>query len=615
MTVIAARRRSRLPFLLLALVLLAVAVTLAVLLLTRSAPAEPEVAAPIDPASGDVSAFPAPGTATIARDAQLSFRGVGAAELGTIRVGGSESGEHTGSLLAHGDGQGVSFVPDAPFVAGESVTVATEHAVRGADGGTYTLTVAVPAPRPPLEVPPVHSVRDEDTGELAVEHVLTFASAPELEPPVVEVRGPEAGTVDPTDATSPGLTVLGVKNGFGQKGPMLVDDAGETVWFHPLEGVDARDVKVTTYRGAPVLAWWEGISTTGYGYGEVVIMDDTYTEVARVNMVGYDADPHEVLITEDDTVLLMAYEPVRLDLSGVGGPRDGMVIDNVVQEIEPETGAVLFEWHGVGQVALAETYLGDPEPDDRYDYLHTNAIDVDDDGHLLVSARHTCTVYRLDRRTGSVQWRLGGRESDFDLGEGAAFLKQHDVRRQPDGTVTILDNGGECGHASRDHSRGIVLELDEEAMTAELVREYVHPEKVFAESQANFQVLPDGQVFFGWGSVERFTLMNQAGEVRLDGRIPEDLVVTSYRAQRAEWHGHPATSPSAVVEDGEVRVSWNGATEVRRWRVLDGAGAQVGTAARSGFETVVPLADRAGGRLTVEALGEDSEVLGATTVG
>ncbi|MDD9205313.1 arylsulfotransferase family protein, partial [Georgenia sp. 10Sc9-8] len=355
---------------------------------------------------------------------------------------------------------------------------------------------------------------------------------------------------------------------------------------------DARDVQVQELDGEPVITWWEGLMGTGYGYGEAVILDAAYEEVARFDMVGgYDADSHEVRLTEDGTALLIGYEPVRMDLSHLGGPADGEVIDNVVQEIDLATGALLYEWHSVGQIALDESYLDIADMGDRYDYFHANSVEVDDDGDLLVSARHTCGVYSLDRETGSTEWRLGGRESDFAMGEGTVFLKQHDARRAADGALTLFDNGGDCGSTTREYSRGIALELDEEAMTAELVREYVHPDEIFSESQANYQELADGTVFFGWGSVERFTLMDDDGQVLLDGVVPEDLIVTSYRAHRVDWTGQPATDPAAVLveQDSAVHVSWNGATEVASWRVLDGAGGEVAAAPRDGFETVLTV--------------------------
>lgn len=588
---------------------------------SESGPPEQLLAAP-DPAPPDaISAFPVPGTTVVHPEAQLSFRHVDPAAVEALTVTGSHSGQHTGALVEHSDGNGVSFLPHEPFTPGENLTVRTDHPVHGAPEGQYELSVAVLGPRPQLRTPPVQELaRAAPGGDLATEFIRHFPSAPGIEPPRIEVRGPQAGTVAPQDDVTPGLTAIGVKNGFGQKGPMLIDDAGEPVWFQPLTGVDARDVQVQQYHGEPVLTWWEGLMAGGFGYGEAVIADNSYQEVARVNMAGgYDADSHEVRLTEQGTVLLIGYEPVRMDLSHVGGPADGVVVDNVIQEIDPRTGAMLFEWHSVGQVALAESYLPAPgQGDELFDYFHANSVDVDDDGDLLISARHTCAVYSLDRRSGHVEWRLGGSNSDFDMGPDAFFIKQHDARRSSDGTVTVLDNGGQCGEISREVTRGLALELDEESMTAQVAREYRHPEEVFSESQANFQELPGGQVFFGWGSVPRYTLMDAGGEVLLDGSIPEELVTTSYRAHRVEWTGQPATDPGAVLSStgaGDiVYASWNGATEVASWQLVNTAGDVLASAPRDGFETAIPLAGAAGAGLHIRALDADGVVIGQSPV-
>jgi len=590
-----------------------------------TSPPEPELAEPVDPASGDVSAFPSPGTVTVSARTELSFRGP--TDLDGLTVTGTQTGEHDGTFVEHSDGDGVSWRPDEPFEPGEEITVSTAMAVRGADDGEYTLTVAQPAERPALEEPPVsRAVLNAETseGEVPAEHVRHYRSEPDLQPPVVDVSGPEAGTTDPSAGpgtgpdSSPGMTAIGAKGGYGQKGPMLVDDAGDPVWFHPVTGADARDVQVQELDGEPVLTWWEGRQPVGYGYGHAVIVDQTYSEIARVDMAGgYDADSHEFHLTDRGTALMLSYEPVRMDTSHIGGWSRGAVVDNVIQEIDLATGAMLFEWHSVGQVGLEESYLDETYldvGDEPYDYFHLNSIDVDDDGDLLISARHVCAAYKLDRETGAVRWRLGGTDSDFEMGDSARFYRQHDVRRMPDGTITLFDNGGDCAD-TREVSRGLALDVDEEAMTAEVAREVGHPEELWAESQANYGELPDGTAQLGWGSLPRWSLLDSDGEVLLDAAIPGDLRVTSYRAQRVEWTGTPVTSPRAVVAAGAVHVSWNGATEVAAWRVTDD-GEEVATAERTGFETAVDLGDDVGrGGLEVEALDADGEVLATAPVG
>src|SRR3712207_9590094 len=104
---------------------------------------------------------------------------------------------------------------------------------------------------------------------------------------------------------------------------------------------------------------------------------------------------------------------------------------------------VLFEWHSLDHVDLDESY----EPSThgfyhKFEYFHINSIEVDHDGDLLISAKKTSAIYKLDRNTGYIKWRLGGKKSDFEMGPGTRTRHQHDARRQQDGTLTILDNHG-----------------------------------------------------------------------------------------------------------------------------------------------------------------------------
>ncbi len=436
-----------------------------------------------------------------------------------------------------------------------------------------------------------------------------FRSRPDLKPPVIEA------TTQAHD-TAPGYVFVAPKNGPDEAGPgrdgcLILDNTGQPVWFRPLqrEDWDVMDFKLQRYGGRPVLAWWEG-PHTGYGQGEFVIADESYREVTRVRAGnGYEADHHEFQITPQDTALFDIYGQTSADLSDLGGERDATVLDGIVQEVDIETGEVLFEWHGLEHVGFDESYV---KP---YDYFHINSVDVDHDDNLLVSSRTTCTVYKIDRKTGEVIWRLGGKRSDFEMGAGARFAYQHDARRQADGTITIFDNGNVNEY---EQSRGIVLKLDEEAMAATLVREYTHPDKVLSATQGSVQVLPNGNVFVGWGSEPVLSEFGHDGELLLSAAFPVEG--ESYRAFRFPWSGKPQDDPAIAAEargDDQVivYVSWNGATEVAEWQVLAGPGADrleaVGSAPRKGFETAITV-ETAEPYVGVRAKGDSGRVLGAS---
>ncbi len=435
--------------------------------------------------------------------------------------------------------------------------------------------------------------------------VWSFRSRPDLGPPAIAVTRRAQGR-------APGYIFIAPKLGPGQDGPMIVDDLGQPVWFR--NGKYALDCKVQHYQGKPVLTWWEGRQYPKPSVGEYVILDRSYREVTRVQAGhGYKGNQHDFLITPKDTALITIYNPVIRDLSSLGGLAEALALEGIVQEVDIETGEVLFEWHSLDDIGPDESYHS-PKGKKFYDYFHINSIDIDHDDNLLISARNTSAVYKIDRESGEIIWRLGGKKSDFEMGPGTRTAFQHDARRQEDGTITIFDNGA----APRVHqeSRGITVELDEDDMTATLVRVLTSPDRLLATSQGNMQVLPNGNVFIGWGSAGYISEFSPDGKLLFDAHLPprDD----SYRAFRFPWSAHPTDNPAVAVErgpDGDLALyaSWNGATEVESWEVLAGRSPDhlepLGALPRDGFETTM-LVQTSDPYVAVRAKDASGRVLG-----
>lgn len=472
-------------------------------------------------------------------------------------------------------------------------------------GGEYTFTTAsfrTDAALPPRVLP----------AESRTIRSQSFRSRPDLKPPVVDIKK------QATEQTGDGHLFLSPK----VDGPMIIDQGGDLVYFRP--SVEAADFRVQSHKGKPVLTWWEGpFNAGGYTEGTNVIADESYEEIARVPAGnGYQADLHEFKLTDRGTAYLTIYKNVLVDLSPWGGPKRGAVLDSVAQEIDIDSGEVVWEWHSVGNVPLNETYLPFPQsPTEAFDYFHINSVDEDTDGNLLISGRNTFSVVKVDKETGKTIWTLGGKKSDFEMGEGTDFSFQHDALRQPDGTITLYDNATTYGQEpSYPGSRGLVLDLDEENMTAELAEPaYTHPDELLAPSQGNMQKLPNSNYLVGWGSQPWFTEFTPDGEVQLDGTYYARN--SSYRTYRDEWTGAPKEEPAIATEssdDGKVKVwmSWNGATDVASWRVLAGSSEdslEPGEAVpKEGFETEAEI-DTPHQIFAVEALDSNGKVLGRST--
>jgi hypothetical protein len=331
-----------------------------------------------------------------------------------------------------------------------------------------------------------------------------------------------------------------------------------------------------------------------------VIADASYHPIAYVHAVnGYAADLHDMQITPQGTALILIYNPVLFDASSVGGAKNQHVLEPVVQELDIATGTLLFEWHALASITLKESYEKvDKGATNTLDYLHANSVGLDQDDNLLVSGRHTWTVYKIDRVSATLDWRLGGKLGNFTMPKTAEPAWQHDARRNADGTLSVYDNG--AGLATTHKSRGLVLTIDEQAMTATLDHAYSLPKPVQSTSQGSLQLLDNGNWFAGWGSQPQYTEFAPDGTVAYDVQFPSSSAgdIISYRALRYPWIGRPTDVPAAAATraTGDATVvfaSWNGATDVVSWTVLAGSDTAhltpVTSAPKNGFETTIPV--------------------------
>jgi hypothetical protein len=259
-----------------------------------------------------------------------------------------------------------------------------------------------------------------------------------------------------------------------------------------------------------------------------VVLDTAYRQIRTINAIGVETDVHELLLLPDGHALVMGLAPHHVDMSAIvaGGNPDAVVLDMVIQELDSAQ-RVVFEWSSRDHFDVRDAIHEDLTAA-TIDYVHPNSLEVDSDGNILLSSRHLDEVTKIDRRTGAIIWRLGGRHNEFAfVNDPDGFSHQHDARRLDNGNILLFDNGNFHGVK---RSRVAEYRLDETAMTATLVWQYRHTPEIFSYAMGNAQRLPNGNTLIGWGAYPLVTEVRSDGSVAFEMKLPDN--VFSYRAFR-----------------------------------------------------------------------------------
>ncbi len=240
---------------------------------------------------------------------------------------------------------------------------------------------------------------------------------------------------------------------------------------------------------------------------------------------------HDLIATPAGDFWVMCDETRVFDLSGVGGSVGARVTGTVVQHLSA-TGALLFGWNPFDHFAITDldslSRIGG-----SVNWTHGNSLELDADGHLLVSFRSLGEITKIHTGTGAVLWRLGGLRNQFTV-EGTAmppFARQHGVRLAAAGRLVLLDNLGDPTA-----SRAERYVLDEAARTAQLVQAYSPVPAVVTQIGGSTQPLPGERFLVSFGTEGRVHEVDAAGQVlwRIEGN-PGYV----FRAQRIASLYHP----------------------------------------------------------------------------
>ncbi|OQE18621.1 hypothetical protein PENSTE_c017G02158 [Penicillium steckii] len=421
-----------------------------------------------------------------------------------------------------------------------------------------------------------------------------------------------------------------------QVGPHIFDQNGELVWsgsveFNNLNVYDFRKIDLPDGTGQlkPHLAWmrWHkpyAMETDG----GAAVYNNHYEPRKMISVPANEIDTHDFNVRYPPNVLQIQSRGEYIALDELGRPGTKQIItSNGFTETNLITGERVFEWRGNNKVKLNESYITlaeDLHP--RDDYMHANAIDKNENGDYLLSARHTSTIYLISGKDGQIIWRLGGKNNDFE--KDFDFYGQHDSRfisvNSTHMVISFFNNGAIDSDAREPTSSAMYVSLDLVARKATVLQRYLRPDKGVTDRRGNMQTLANGNVLICWSWDGYMSEYSHDGKLLMEAKFASDRHDT-YRAYKFPWVGRPLYPPTLISEANGVNgselttmfhVSWNGATDIEYWRFYarnstTGEKHEIGTIPKNGFETTF-IARGYMDWVSAEALDASLESLGVT---
>ncbi|NQT24859.1 aryl-sulfate sulfotransferase [candidate division KSB1 bacterium] len=448
-----------------------------------------------------------------------------------ISVSGEESGIHFGKSKIASDQKTVIFTPDEYFQPGETVTVTLAPIIQSSsiESINYQFTVIA------------SSVADYSVLNEVDERESIHRYEPSQKRPSSQATILPNGVSVPSDFPHVEITVndnpssdyIFIDNrggGPGRPYNVIFDNTGSPVWYiHPND--ERRDFKVQP-NGWITMLIRGGYGGSGWGH---IALDGSYDYVKTFRATnGYTTDEHELQVLEDGGWLVIGRRDVQnVDLSSYGGNPNATVRETCIQEYTAND-ELIFQW-----AAFDHFNIGDLEGESlNSSYIrfpHMNAIDIDDDGHIILSSRHLSEISKIHRNSGEFIWRLSGAHNQFTFVNDPlqGTRNQHAARALGGGVYTAFDNGN--GH-NPPISRAVKYQINTSQMTATLIWSY-NEDGWFSQHMSNAQQLSNGNMLINWGQ----SYLPKLTEIRPDGSkaFHMDFVYNSecYRVHRCAWNG------------------------------------------------------------------------------
>ncbi len=451
-----------------------------------------------------------------------------------IEVYGAKSGIHNGEIILSDNGKNIIFKPFNSFSLGEMVTVTLLKGFRLENGNALGRLQ--------------YSFKISKDFKRNVLHKLKDIGAPSLPGDFPKIR------IGISNNPSEGYLFLAPAKGNSLSYLMILNNSGIPIFYRK-----KPNVALVYFKPQPngLLTYYDTEKNFFYA------LDSSYAVVdSFMAGNGYSTDFHELLLTPNKHAYLIIYDvqKVRMDTVVAGGVDTANVVGSIIQEIDSNKN-VVWQWRSWDHFNItdANDFVDLTRP--NIEYAHTNSIEIDKDGNIIISSKRMDEITKIDKTTGNIIWRLGGKKNQFVFNnDNFPILQQHDARILSNGNLLLFDNGLA---PNRVFSRALEYKLntgDITKLNADKVWEFRNTPDEFSRVMGSVQRLPDGNTIIGWGSSSKAPNTSDdfrtITEVTPNGKKTFEMFIEnqnySYQVFRKPWRTNLFTSEKDTLDFGIV---------------------------------------------------------------
>jgi hypothetical protein len=265
-----------------------------------------------------------------------------------------------------------------------------------------------------------------------------------------------------------------------------------------------------TPRGTLLTMENEAPGTTGSNIIlETSLAGDTLAYL-RYGTRGFDRLVHHDVVLTDDHQFLAITE----------SEKNGVVVDGLMKL--DRSGNLVWQWD-----------TSEHNPTDAIPYIQPwgNSISFDESGNIIVSFRRISQVWKVNKDTRQVMWRLG-RDGTIPVAGDDSFLLQHTAKFVKPGRLMMFDNGQDRSSPIflyddyRPYSRIAFYDLDRSRKTVTGTAFFDLPEKYFSWANGSVSYIPESDSYLVGSSFPGYILhLDNSGAIL--GEL--DLGIRFYR--------------------------------------------------------------------------------------